>query len=425
MISKYLIRCCQRKTIKFDRKLKSFLSDDMIQRLQTFEENCFYKYSYDLDLLHKERLEENLSQAAIKIESINSRIDDIFFKENITKSSLYKMELRLQKLEDIAFESMSQLSSLNKLFGNNSNSNDNWRNIIKQKVLRHRSVTISGAECLNLNEGGLAPVPAPSLSIVDKNNDELLSDIDSLNEKLQSSQLLNEPINDLANEVLLQQQQQLSGLDQYTIHPFVYLHSVVKPPLAEYTSITDCIDTSTIDRPASPQMHHSVGNHQVTSNYLNFVPKNSTSGGKKSNVKDYCAIETTRSAVARQESEILRLAEESQHVIINQMLNKLVKQSSIDETEIEDTNNNTNNDDELNIDGNNLDQFQTENETSFIIQSNYSSQKSMKKSNGTGLNVPLSHDARNYSQIFYAQTQAGALVSHVEEEEEEQIRNDN
>jgi hypothetical protein len=130
----------------------------------------------------------------------------------------------------------------------------------------------------------------------------------------------------------------------------VYLHSVVKPPLAEYTSITDCIDTSTIDRPASPQMHHSVGNHQVTSNYLNFVPKNSTSGGKKSNVKDYCAIETTRSAVARQESEILRLAEESQHVIINQMLNKLVKQSSIDETEIEDTNNNTNNDDELNID---------------------------------------------------------------------------
>ena len=82
-------------------------------------------------------------------------------------------------------------------------------------------------------------------------------------------------------------------------------------------------------------------------------------------------------------------------MIINQMLNKLVKQSSIDETEIEDINNNTNNDDELNIDGNNLDQFQTENETSFIIQSNYSSQKSMKKSNGTGLNVPLSHDSRN------------------------------
>lgn len=111
------------------------------------------------------------------------------------------------------------------------------------------------------------------------------------------------------------------------------------------------------------------------------------------------AIETTRSAVARQESEILRLAEESQHVIINHMLNKLVKQSSIDETEIEITNN----DDELIISGNNLDQIQTENETSFIIHSNYSSQKSIKKSNGTGSFAPLGHDARNYSQMFYAQ----------------------
>jgi hypothetical protein len=43
-------------------------------------------------------------------------------------------------------------------------------------------------------------------------------------------------------------------LDQYTIHPFVFLHPVIKPPLAEYTSITDCIDTSTIERPVSPNI---------------------------------------------------------------------------------------------------------------------------------------------------------------------------
>jgi len=45
-----------------------------------------------------------------------------------------------------------------------------------------------------------------------------------------------------------------TGLDQYTLHPFVYLHPVIKPPLAEYTSITDCIDTSVIDRPVSPNI---------------------------------------------------------------------------------------------------------------------------------------------------------------------------
>jgi hypothetical protein len=444
MIIKYLVRCCQRRTIKYDRKLKSFLSDEMIQRLQTFEENCFYKYSYDLDLIIKERLEEKLTNAASNIENINSRIDDIFFKENITKSSLYKVELRLQKLEDLAFETMHQLNSLNKYFGNTSISNKNksindWRNIIKQKVLRHRSVTVSGAECLNfkLNESSV-PTPAPSIVIDNSlyNNEELqhqLSDADSFNEKLQSSLLSNNTNNNndsLSDDVLSQQAfvQQQTNLDQYTIHPFVYLHSVVKPPLAEYTSITDCIDTSTIDRPPSPQMQSSHTTHNnISSNLLNFVPKVS----KLTNIKDYCAVETTRSAVARQESEILRLAEESQHVIINQMLNKLVKQASIDEIETdnndEDGNiSNVNSNSISNLDSSSKDQIiiKTENETSFIFNNNNHRQKSSKTKINKELtdactNVPLSQMERNYSQMFYAQTQAGTLVSHEEEEDVE------
>jgi hypothetical protein len=453
MIIKYLVRCCQRRTIKYDRKLKSFLSDEMIQRLQAFEENCFYKYSYDLDLITKERLEEKLTNAASNIENINSRIDDIFFKENITKSSLYKVELRLQKLEDLAFETMHQLNSLNKFFGNSSSSNINinnknksindWRNIIKQKVLRHRSVTLSGAECLNfkLNESSV-PTPAPSIVIDNSTyNEELhhqLSDADSFNEKLQSSLLSNTNNNNnnnndsLSDDVLSQQAfvQQQTNLDQYTIHPFVYLHSVVKPPLAEYTSITDCIDTSTIDRPPSPQMQSSHTTHNISSNLLNFVPKVS----KLTNIKDYCAVETTRSAVARQESEILRLAEESQHVIINQMLNKLVKQASIDEIETDNNDEDGNISNELNVNSNSIsnidscskDQIiKTENETSFIFNNNNHRQKSNKTKLNKELadactNVPLSQMERNYSQMFYAQTQAGTLVSH----EEEDVEND-
>lgn len=45
-------------------------------------------------------------------------------------------------------------------------------------------------------------------------------------------------------------------------------------------------------------------------------------------IKDYCTSESARSAVARQESEMLRMAEESQHVIISQMLNKLHKRKT-------------------------------------------------------------------------------------------------
>ena len=155
---------------------------------------------------------------------------------------------------------------------------------------------------------------------------------------------------------------------------------------------------------------------------------------KLTNIKDYCAVETTRSAVARQDSEILRLAEESQHVIINQMLNKLVKQASIDEIETDNNDEDGNISNELNVNSNSIsnidscskDQIiKTENETSFIFNNNNHRQKSNKTKLNKELadactNVPLSQMERNYSQMFYAQTQAGTLVSH----EEEDVEND-
>jgi hypothetical protein len=138
-------------------------------------------------------------------------------------------------------------------------------------------------------------------------------------------------------------------LDQYTIHPFVYLHSVVKPPLAEYTSITDCIDTSNIDRPPSPSMSLSKSNvffagsksssgsasqPVLQQQHKQQQSKISSSGtvpvcsDHQSKLNDFAVgVESTRSIVARQESEILRLVEESQHVIISQMLTKIVSQN--------------------------------------------------------------------------------------------------
>jgi hypothetical protein len=261
----------------------------MIQRLHTFEENCFYKYSYDLDLIVKEKLEEKLDNAVLKIDYINSRIDDIFFKENLTKSSLNEVELRLKKFEDAVFETMHITNGDNKTV-------NNWRNITKQKIIR--SVTLSGAECLKLNN---------------------------------SSLVVCEPINTNNNNDILSRQsflQQKKILDKFKIHPFIDFHSVVKPPLAEYTSITDCIDTSKIDRPPSPQMQSSHILRNASSNSLNFVPKIS----KLTNIKDYC--ERAHSVVARQESAILRLAEEDQNLIINQMF---IEQASIDDIERDNT----------------------------------------------------------------------------------------
>jgi hypothetical protein len=173
-------------------------------------------------------------------------------------------------------------------------------------------------------------------------------------------------------------------LDQYTIHPFVYLHSVVKPPLAEYTSITDCIDTTNIDRPPSPSMSLSKSNvffsnlkpgaavastqpvlQQLQKQQQSKLQPASTVPVCKdlnSSINDFTAgVESTRSIVARQESEILRLVEESQHVIISQMLNKIVHNQNLETTPLTssspDTNaNNTTNTSDLAASRNDLDE---------------------------------------------------------------------
>jgi hypothetical protein len=61
---------------------------------------------------------------------------------------------------------------------------------------------------------------------------------------------------------------------------------------------------------------------------------------QNSDLNDFSSLgnrEAAKSVIARQESEILRLAEESQHVIISQLANKIVHQSSIPEEGEENT----------------------------------------------------------------------------------------
>jgi hypothetical protein len=370
------------------------------------------------------------------------------------------MELRLQKLEEISMETMIQLSSLNqKLTGSTETAvNDNeklfdFRHSIKQKMFRQRSVTISDENCLSssfnrigsfrssLNNKSFQNVlkqPMSELTTdttikttipIDSNETNIELKYLNTMKNVSVSSSLNERTEDGCRDELQyisNEAEQSSMLDQYTLHPLVYLHSVVKPPLAEYTSITDCIDTSTIDRPASPQL-------TVSSNVFFQKP---------SKIKDYCAIETTRSAVARQESEILRLAEESQHVIINQMLSKLVKQPSVDLTNDDETMAHLDNSEENNANQNDLPVILTtthENDTNNFIRSfknsvragqskcsapNTSINNNCSSNTGNNTNfmikpIPTGIE-RNYSAIFYAQTQANVLVVEEEEQEEEE-----
>jgi hypothetical protein len=99
--------------------------------------------------------------------------------------------------------------------------------------------------------------------------------------------------------------------------------------LMEYTSITDTIDTTNVDRPPSPQLilPFQYSTSKSTEDNLpentDNIKKNRNASIRKNVHKDYSALETARNAVVRQETQILRMAEESQHAIISQMFNKI------------------------------------------------------------------------------------------------------
>ena len=130
------------------------------------------------------------------------------------------------------------------------------------------------------------------------------------------------------------------GLDHNTLHPFVHLTSVFqKPPISEYTSITDSIDTSKIDRPPSPQMilpwnsRTPLSDDRASSKTCKKVQELDSN---LSNLDDFTRGQSHRNRVARQESEMLRLAEESQHVILSQLANKIIKTGSVDGSQVDD-----------------------------------------------------------------------------------------
>lgn len=379
MIFKYLIRICRKSNVKYDHKLKSFLSDDMIQRLHNFEERCFHAYDHFVKISANERLEEKINHTAKKVDNMSARIDDIFFKENLTKLSLYKTELRLQKLEEITFELNNQLSDISQNIKKDDDQHDFITALGKSNRIRRRILSESQASYAEYTMDDAHKQIRTTISVDRESNTK--SPPGTPNGSKVSLATVS------PNQVLRLQSQISNAFDQYTSNPGIYLHPVVKPPLNEYTSITDCIDTSEIDRPASPKL--------ITSQI-------------HSSQDDHYVAEPSRRAIARQETEILRLAEESQHVIISQMLNKMVKsdarlkkeqfkQKDKTITEISD-------------------EYPSEEQQIEVVQ-NDDNKNSNDKLTASNVSKLMNQTHRNSSQIWFVESEADALCLDLNEDE--------
>ncbi len=110
----------------------------------------------------------------------------------------------------------------------------------------------------------------------------------------------------------------LTGFSNESQQVIQNLNSVIKPPITDYTSITDCIDTSAVDRPPSPPLVYSQHHPSRAKKFNNnLIDINKFRSGLP-------VYDTGLNPVIKQESEILRLAEERQHVIISQLVNKIM-----------------------------------------------------------------------------------------------------
>lgn len=98
------------------------------------------------------------------------------------------------------------------------------------------------------------------------------------------------------------------------------LNSIINPSFAEYSSITDHVDTAHLDADNS-RRSSGISNDYVNSDYFN-----SASGKLSKNLST--SIESVRSAVQRKKSHAFRIAEEDQFNLINQYYDKKLKEKT-------------------------------------------------------------------------------------------------
>ena len=433
-------------TISFDNSMSN--SKNRTSLFNKKATNVSFKIEPDISLIHSDN-------PTCLIKNRRPKFDDSHLGSENTSHQLLQ-EISIKKTHKSSDPEDEQ--EVKKIFQLGPDEENLELNYLKNYDLIAARKTSNASLLSQCSRNSLTKKQTTELEIVSKPSKYLDEDIMNELDEDSTEHILNEIYQ--SHEGSQQQLQRLVGSQtsynfeqSAEFHPFVYLHSVIHGQSranTEYTSITDCIDTNAVDRPPSPQMFTNCSESNVTVAFYDLKKNShlfeSIANGNLSNIN-----EATRSHVARQESEILRLAEESQHVIISQLVNKIVKQASFNEDDDQPASTVTTNDKTL-TDKEEIQQTvsasvfnenliadkkkkylfdaktSTINEEKSVLTSTTFNEEdetrckrmnSVKKS-GKGLTnkIPLNPLDRKSSQIFYAQSQAQALCGPEDHEED-------
>ncbi|XP_074651257.1 transient receptor potential cation channel subfamily M member 3-like [Tubulanus polymorphus] len=112
MVVRFLRRKCKGKRDFFDNGLKLFLSDEDVEKLHDFEEECIEDYFRERENRLARSTDERIRQTNERVENMSLRLDDMNQRGNSLKLSLQTVDYRLAKLEDLLLQTADSLQSI-------------------------------------------------------------------------------------------------------------------------------------------------------------------------------------------------------------------------------------------------------------------------------------------------------------------------
>ncbi|XP_077989060.1 transient receptor potential cation channel subfamily M member 3-like [Glandiceps talaboti] len=113
MFIRYLFRRCRKfRPTTLDKGLKLFLSDDDVEKLFDFEEECMEHYFRDTEDKRRCCNEVMVTETHERTEAMELKLEEVNEKNNRTRLSLQNMDQRLVRLEEVAVQTMSAVQSI-------------------------------------------------------------------------------------------------------------------------------------------------------------------------------------------------------------------------------------------------------------------------------------------------------------------------
>ncbi|XP_070543442.1 transient receptor potential cation channel subfamily M member 3-like isoform X2 [Ptychodera flava] len=116
MFIRYLFRRCRKfRPTTLDKGLKLFLSDEDVEKLFDFEEECMEYYFRNEEEMKRTSSEVMVSETHERTEAMALKLEEVNEKNNRTKMSIQSIDQRLVRLEQIALQTVSAVQSMQSL----------------------------------------------------------------------------------------------------------------------------------------------------------------------------------------------------------------------------------------------------------------------------------------------------------------------